>query len=116
MERRLAAIFAADVVGYSHLMSKDEEGTLAALKKSRATADPIIATHHGRIFGSAGDSLVAEFSSPVEAVRCAMEIQSSLKQINAGLPDEKRMLLRIGINLGDIKVDGEITTKFISQP
>lgn len=107
MERRLAAILAADVVGYSHLMSEDEEGTLAALKKSRATTDPIIVTHHGRIFGSAGDSLVAEFASPVEAVRCAMEIQSSLKQINEGLPDEKRMLLRIGINLGDIMVDGD---------
>ncbi|MEM7291564.1 MAG: adenylate/guanylate cyclase domain-containing protein, partial [Pseudomonadota bacterium] len=103
--RRMAAILAADVVGYSNLMNEDEEATLAALKKCRAAADPLISSHHGRIFGSAGDSLVVEFASPVEAVRCAMEIQSSLKRLNEDLPDERRMLLRIGINLGDVMDD-----------
>ncbi len=79
MERRLAAIFAADVVGYSRLMGEDEEGTFARLKTYREIIDCLISTHHGRVFGSAGDSVIAEFASPVEAVRCAVEIQQSLK-------------------------------------
>ena len=75
VQRRMAAILAADVVGYSRLMGKDEEATLATLKAHREVIDGLIADHGGRIFGSAGDSVIAEFASPVEAVRCATEIQ-----------------------------------------
>jgi len=74
MERRLAAILAADVVGYSRLMGDDEEGTARRLKAYREVIDELIVGHHGRVFGSAGDSVIAEFASPVEAVRCAVEI------------------------------------------
>jgi class 3 adenylate cyclase len=107
MERRLAAILAADVVGYSRLMGEDEEGTLACLKAYREIIDSLIGTHHGRVFGSAGDSVIAEFASPVEAVRCATEIQLELGNRNSGLPEARRMLFRIGVNLGDIMVDGD---------
>ena len=104
--RRMAAILVADVVGYSRLMGEDEEGTLSALKKFRSIADPIIAARQGRVFGSAGDSVIAEFASPVESTRCAVEIQNSMKSFNSELPDEKRLLIRIGVNFGDIVVDG----------
>jgi WD40 repeat protein/class 3 adenylate cyclase len=103
----MAAILAADVVGYSRLMGKDEEATLAALKGHREITDGLIADHGGRIFGSAGDSVIAEFASPVEAVRCASEIQSAIEQRNGALPEQSRMRFRIGINLGDIVPDGD---------
>src|SRR5438270_3974468 len=106
VQRRMAAILAADVVGYSRLMGKDEEGTLATLKLYRKVIDELIAHHEGRIFGSAGDSVIAEFASPVEAVRCATEIQLQIDKRNADLPEADRMRFRIGINLGDIVVDG----------
>src|SRR5262245_44980977 len=106
VQRRMAAILAADVVGYSRLMGKDEEGTLATLKMYREIIDALIAHHEGRVFGSAGDSVLAEFASPVEAVRCATEIQLEIDKQNAELPEPNRMRFRIGINLGDIVVDG----------
>ena len=107
VQRRIAAILAADVVGYSRLMGKDEETTLATLNGYRAVIDGLIATHIGRVFGSAGDSVIAEFASPVEAVRCATEIQLEINNRNAELPEANRMRFRIGINLGDVVVDGD---------
>ena len=106
VQRRLVAILAADVVGYGRLMGEDEEGTLATLKAYREVIDGLIAGHEGRVFGSAGDSVIAEFASAVEAVRCAVNIQRDLEERNADLPDDHRMRFRIGINLGDVMVDG----------
>ena len=106
VQRRLAAILAADVVGYSSLMGQDDEGTLARIKSLRhELIEPKVAEHQGRVFKTTGDGLLAEFSSPVEAVRCAVELQSSLTE------DPSQILqLRIGINLGDIMIeqDGDI--------
>ena len=107
VQRRMAAILAADVVGYSRLMGKDEEATLATLKAHREVVDDLVAHHQGRVFGSAGDSVLAEFASPVEAVRCATEIQLAIDKRNNGLPEASRMRFRIGVNLGDIIVDGD---------
>ena len=107
MERRLAAILAADVVGYSRLMEADEEATAHTLGACREIVDGLIASHHGRVYGSAGDSVIAEFASPVEAVRCAVEIQRDLEAHNADLPEDRRMRLRIGVNLGDVIVEGD---------
>ena len=107
VERRLAAILAADVVGYSRLMEADEEATLATLNVYRRFIDERIADHRGRVFGSAGDSVIAEFASPVEAVRCAVEIQQELETRNAELLEDRRMQFRIGINLGDVVAAGE---------
>ncbi|MEP5091515.1 MAG: adenylate/guanylate cyclase domain-containing protein [Paracoccaceae bacterium] len=102
MERKLAAILAADVVGYSRMMSVDEENTLAALKACRARIDDCIGNAGGNIFGSSGDSVIAEFGSPVKAVRCALDVQESLANRNRDLPENEKMLFRIGINLGDV--------------
>ena len=107
VQRRLAAILAADVVGYSRLMGEDEEGTLATLKSYRGVIDELIETHDGRVFGGAGDSVIAEFASPVEAVRCATEIQLKVDERNADVPDTRRMRFRIGVNLGDVMVEGD---------
>ncbi len=107
MERRLAAILAADVVGYSRLMGDDEEGTLATLNACRQVIDGLVNDHRGRVFGSAGDSVIAEFASPVEAVRCGVEIQQELESRNAELPEDRRMQFRIGVNLGDVMAEGE---------
>src|SRR5688572_18089536 len=107
VQRRMAAILVADVAGYSRLMGKDEESTLAILKAYREVIDGLIARHDGRIFGSAGDSIIAEFASPVEAVRCATDIQLEIDKRNADLPEPNRMRFRIGINLGDVVVDGD---------
>ncbi len=106
MERRLAAILAADVVGYSRLMEADEEATARTLGTYREIIEGLVASHHGRVFGSAGDSVIAEFASPVEAVRCAVDIQRELESHNADLTEDRRMRLRIGINLGDVIVEG----------
>jgi len=102
MERRLVAILAADVVGYSRLMGDDEEATLATLNAYRGIIDGLVADHRGRVFGSAGDSVIAEFASPVEAVRCALEMQRELESRNVGLAEDRRMRFRIGVNLGDV--------------
>ena len=110
VERRLAAILAADVAGYSRLIGADEEGTLGRLKALRAEViDPKIAFHHGRIVKTTGDGLLVEFASVVDALRCAAEIQAGMTESNAPLPADKRIDLRIGINMGDIVVeDGDI--------
>jgi adenylate cyclase len=101
--RRLAAILAADVVGYSQLMGADEEGTLAALKaQRRELVDPIIARHTGRIVKTMGDGILVEFPSPVEAVRCAVEIQQGVVRRAHGVAEDRRIAWRIGINLGDV--------------
>ena len=107
VQRRLAAILAADVAGYSRLMDEDEERTLQTLNEFRAVIDGLIAEHDGRVFGSAGDSVIAEFASPVEAVRCAVEVQQTLEKRNADLPEDRRMRFRIGVNLGDVMVEGD---------
>jgi class 3 adenylate cyclase len=105
--RKLAAILAADAVGYSRMMSADEEGTLRVLAGHRAIIDRIIALHEGRIVGTAGDSVLAEFASPVLAVRCAVEMQEALKTRNQSLAPASQMLFRVGINLGDVVVAGD---------
>jgi len=106
LERKLTAILCADVHGYSRLMGDDEEATFRTLTAHRKIIDGLIEFHHGRFVGSAGDSVLAEFSSVVNAVECAREVQSTLKSENASLPPERRMEFRIGINLGDVIVDG----------
>src|SRR3984893_8141359 len=106
MERKLTAILCADVFGYSRLMGEDEEATLRTLSSHRKLIDSLIEQHHGRFVNSAGDSVLAEFASVVNAVQCAVEIQTTLKAENANLPPERRMEFRIGVNLGDVMVDG----------
>src|ERR1700674_1139083 len=104
--RRLIAILAADVAGYSRLMGSDEEGTLARLKAHRRElVDPKIAEHHGRIVKTTGDGLLVEFASPVEAVRCAGEIQKAMREREGSQPEERRIEIRVGINLGDVIID-----------
>src|SRR5215475_6841788 len=105
--RRLAAILAADVAGYSRLMGTDEEGTLARLKAlRRELVDPKIKEHRGRIVKTTGDGLLLEFASVVDAVRCAVEVQREMADRNADVPPDRRIELRMGINLGDIIKDG----------
>jgi len=110
VERRLAAILAVDVAGYSRLMGEDEEGALAALRAvRRELADPKIAEHRGRIVKTTGDGLLAEFASVVDAVRCAVELQREMITRNAAIPAQHRVEFRMGINLGDIIIeDGDI--------
>ena len=106
--RRLAAILAADVVGYSRLMGVDEEGTLAALKAHRRELiDPLIAQHQGRIFKTTGDGLLIEFASIVDAVRCAVVMQQGIESRNANVDESRRLRFRIGINVGDVIVEGD---------
>jgi adenylate cyclase len=107
VERKLTAILCADVHGYSRLMGEDEEATLHTLTSHRKLIDSQIEQHHGRFVNSAGDSVLAEFASVVEAVNCAVDIQSGLKAENASLAPERRMEFRIGVNLGDVMVEGE---------
>ena len=106
IKRKLSAILAADAVGYSRMMGANEEGTLKTLSAHRAVIDGIIEFHDGRIVGTAGDSVLAEFGSPVEAVRCAVEIQDALKTRNDSLPQDRRLQFRVGVNLGDVMVKG----------
>jgi adenylate cyclase len=106
--RRLAAILAADVVGYSRLMGADEEGTLERLKALRGDLiDPNITKHHDRIVKTTGDGMLVEFASVVDAVRCAAEVQQAMPERNAGVAADNRIELRIGINLGDVIADGD---------
>jgi adenylate cyclase len=106
--RRLAAILAADVVGYSRLMGADEEGTLERLKAlRRELLDPKITEHQGRIVKTTGDGLLVEFASVVDAVRCAVEVQQAMPERNTGIGPDNRIELRIGINLGDVIVEGD---------
>jgi adenylate cyclase len=104
LERRLAAILAADVEGYSRLMHGDEEATMATLSARRAVVDELIAHHRGRIANTAGDSVLSEFTSVLDAVRCAIEIQSALQRANEDEPEGRRMRFRIGVNVGDVMV------------
>ena len=104
LERRLAAILAADVEGYSRLMHGDEETTMATLSARRALVDELIARHRGRIANTAGDSVLAEFASVLDAVHCAVEIQTALQGANEGEPEGRRMRFRIGVNVGDVMV------------
>src|SRR4051794_5476146 len=110
VERRLAAIVAVDVAGYSRLMGQDEEGTLAALRAIRRDlSDPKIKEHQGRIVKTMGDGLLIEFASVVDAVRCSVEVQRAMTERNAGVPADKRIDFRVGIHQGDIIVeDGDI--------
>src|SRR5262249_14977206 len=101
-KRKLAAILCADVVGFSRLMGEDEAGTHRALGRLRRTVDPLITARGGRIVGTAGDSLLTEFPSVVEALSCAVDIQEAVRVINEPLPPERRLELRIGVNLGDV--------------
>src|ERR1700680_3434084 len=108
MQRRLAAILAADVVGYSRLMGADEMGTLTSLKAHRRElVDSGIAEHHGRIVKTTGDGMLVEFASVVDAVSCAVHIQRSMVRRNVAVPTDKQVIFRIGINIGDIIIDGD---------
>lgn len=102
VERRLVAILAADVEGYSRLMHGDEEATMATLSARRALVDQLIGRHRGRIANTAGDSVLAEFVSVLDAVHCAVEIQGELQKANEGEPEERQMRFRIGVNVGDV--------------
>jgi adenylate cyclase len=107
VQRRLAAILAADVVGYSRLIEQDEAATLAVLKeRRRGILKPLVAEHHGRVVKVMGDGVLVEFASAVNAVACAVELQKRMASANDGLPGERCIVLRIGINLGDVVVDG----------
>src|SRR6516225_9765596 len=107
MERKLAAILCADVYGYSRLMEQDEEATLRTLTCHRTIIDSLIEEHRGRFVNAASDSVMAEFASVVEAVSCAVDIQRKLRTENAELAPARRMEFRIGVNLGDVMVEGE---------
>jgi hypothetical protein len=107
---RLAAIVSADVAGYSRLMGRDESGTLAALKAlRREIVDPNIEAHRGRIVKSTGDGLLLEFASVVDAVRCVDGVQAAMAAHNADVPEDRRIEFRIGVNIGDIIIDGDDT-------
>ena len=107
VERKLAAIFAADIAGYSQLMARDEVGTLARLKACRVIIDELIASHRGRIFNTAGDSVVADFASAVDAVQCAVAVQGAIAAEDAGGAPDEPMQYRSGVHVGDVMVDGD---------
>ena len=108
MERHLTTILAADVVGYSRLMGEDEAGTLAALKAHRRELlNPKAAQYNGRTIKLMGDGALMEFPSVVEAVTFAVEVQCAMRERNAGIPDDKQFLFRIGINIGDVIIEGD---------
>ncbi|HEX9170761.1 MAG TPA: adenylate/guanylate cyclase domain-containing protein, partial [Roseiarcus sp.] len=109
--RKLAAILVSDVVGYSRLAGADEDRTLARLRTLRSDLiDPIISVHHGRVVKRTGDGSIIEFRSVVDAVRCAVEVQTAMIERNAGLPPEKRIEFRVGVHLGDVveESDGDL--------
>ena len=106
VKRRLAAIFAADIAGYSRLVSQDEAGTLRALAAAREVMDGLIRDHGGRIANTAGDGVLAEFPSAVDAVQCAVTVQEKLVEASAGVPKDRRLQFRIGVHVGDVVVRG----------
>ncbi len=109
VKRKLTTILAADVEGYSRLMRADEEATLKTLGEYREIFDGLIARHDGRIFSTGGDSVLAEFGSAVEAVRCAISCQEEISSRNAELADDRKLIFRIGINVGDVMIrDGDL--------
>jgi adenylate cyclase len=101
-KRKLTAILSADVVGYSRLMENNEEATIKSINAYRKSISTLVEQHRGRVVDSPGDNVLAEFSSVVDAVKCAVEIQKELSECNAELPENRRMLFRIGVNLGDV--------------
>ena len=106
-QRRLAAILAADVVGYSRMMGVNEAGTLTALKAwQRDIVQPLMTKHYGRVVKLMGDEVLAEFASAVNAVECAVNMQEAMAAANEGVPEERKIILRVGINLGDVIVEG----------
>jgi len=105
VKRRLTAVMCADVKSYTHLMEVDEAGTLDTLRRYSAAMDALVRRHDGRVVNTWGDAVIAEFASVVEAVQCAIEIQTDLKGRNRTLPDDQQMWFRIGINLGDVMVE-----------
>src|SRR5271154_3177780 len=105
-ERKLATILSADVAGFSRLMAEDEEETLLAFPERRKVFENLVTLHRGRVFNTAGDAILAEFGSAVEAVRCATEIQAALRTLNDQLPPKRQVRFRIGINLGDVMLHG----------
>src|SRR5215467_9254803 len=105
--RRLAAIVAADVAGYSRLMGLDEVGTVRTLREHRKVTDALVAKQGGRLVKTTGDGVLLEFPSVVDAVECAVAVQVVMAQRNEGIPQDRRMLYRIGINLGDILIEGD---------
>jgi adenylate cyclase len=106
--RRLAAVLAADVAGYSRLMGRNEEGTFERLMAHRrALVEPKIVEHHGRIVETTGDGILAEFASVVDAVRCAVEMQRGMAERNTGIPIDERIEFRVGINLSDVIIEGD---------
>jgi adenylate cyclase len=108
LERKLVAILAADVVGYSRMIRSDEDATIAALRELRKDViDPAIARFRGRIVKLMGDGILAEFASVVDAVAASAEIQQDLSLRNAGIPDDRRVVFRMGVNLGDVVIDGD---------
>jgi adenylate cyclase len=107
VERKLAAIFAADVEAYSRLMGQDEVGTLRTLTAYRVIVDRLIASHRGRIFNTAGDSILADFASAVDAVECAVAVQDAIRKENGDRPAGEQMRFRIGVHVGDIMVQGD---------
>ena len=117
--RKLAAILVADIVGYSRLAGADEDRILARLRTLRSDLiDPILAVHHRRVVKRTGDGAIVEFRSVVDAVRCAIEVQSGLAERNAGLPPEKRIEYRVGIHLGDVveEEDGDLMGDGVNMP
>ncbi len=106
LERKLATILSADVAAYSRLMAEDEEGTLQTFRGHKEVFEKLVPLHRGRVFNTAGDAILAEFSSAVEAVRCATEVQAALRTRNDQLPEQRRVEFRIGVNLGDVMVQG----------
>src|SRR5215468_1891879 len=109
-QRRLAAILAADVVGYSRLMERDETGTMSALADRRKTIlEPLFAKNRGRVVRLMGDGTLVEFASAVDAVQCAVDIQKAMSEANAALSEDRAIVLRVGLNLGDVVVkDGDL--------
>ena len=106
LDRRLAAVLCADAVGYSRLMGEDDEATVRTLRAHRSKIERLIDTFRGRVVDAPGDNLLAEFPSAIGSVRCALEIQQALAAENEKLADDRRMLFRIGIHLGDLMVEG----------
>src|SRR5215510_1525972 len=105
--RRLTAILASDVAGYSRLMGQDEVGTAQALREHRAAADPLVAEHGGRVVKTTGDGVLIEFGSVVGAIECALALQRLAAERNAGIASERRMEWRIGVHLGDVLIEGD---------
>src|SRR5271156_5003526 len=106
LKRKLATILSADIAEFSRLMGEDEEGTLRTFRGHKQVFESLVAMHRGRVFNTAGDAILAEFGSAVEAVRCATDIQAALRTRNDNLPPNRQVRFRIGINLGDVMVQG----------